>query len=65
MELILTSSSSAFSTPQSIDSLIVNYFNNLGWWGNLILFACSLLLATILGGLEKAELEEVNINSIL
>ena len=51
MELILTSSSSAFSTPQSIDSLIVNYFNNLGWWGNLILLACSLLLATILGGL--------------
>lgn len=52
MGLILTSSSSsAFNTPQSIDSLIVNYFNNLGWWGNLILLACSLLLATILGGL--------------
>lgn len=51
MNFILTSTSSAFNTPESIDSLIINYFNSLGWWGNLILMACSLLLATILGGL--------------
>ncbi len=42
--------SGAFVTPEGIDTIIVNFFNDLGWWGNLILIVLSLLLATIFGG---------------
>lgn len=40
----------SFKTPEGIDTLIINYFNGLGWWGNLILIFISLILATIFGG---------------
>ena len=49
--LLLTETTSGFTTPSGIDSIIVNYFNNLGWYGNLILLAISLLIATIFGGI--------------
>lgn len=41
----------SFNTPISVDSIIINYFNNLGYWGNLLLIFLSLLLSTIFGGL--------------
>ncbi len=41
----------AFETPEGLDTIIINFFNDLGWWGNLLLILISLLLATILGGL--------------
>ena len=44
-------SNTAFTTPSSIDGMIVNYFNNLGIYGNLILVFLSLLIATFYGGL--------------
>ncbi|HBS10167.1 MAG TPA: hypothetical protein DEA28_00265 [Firmicutes bacterium] len=43
--------SDGFNTPEGIDTLIINFFNNLGWWGNLILIMLSLILATIFGGI--------------
>ncbi|MCD8195260.1 MAG: MgtC/SapB family protein [Coprobacillus sp.] len=48
---IFAEESGAFSTPEGIDTIIVNFFNGLGWWGNLILIVLSLLLATIFGGI--------------
>ncbi len=35
---------------ETLDGIIVDFFNGLGWWGNLLLIIISLLLATILGG---------------
>ena len=49
--ILLTETSSGFTTPTGIDSIIVNFFNNLGWYGNLILLVISLLIATIFGGI--------------
>ena len=43
--------SDGFKTPLSLDTYIINFFNNLGWWGNLILLVLSLLSATIFGGI--------------
>ena len=40
-----------FKTPLSLDSYIVDLFNNLGWWGNLILLVLSLFSATLFGGI--------------
>ena len=48
---LLTDTNSAFNTPKSIDSLIIEYFNNLGWWGNLILIFLCLLVSIIYGGI--------------
>ncbi len=48
--LTLTENGS-FNTPIGLDTLIINFFNNLGWYGNLILILLSLLLATIFGGI--------------
>ncbi len=39
------------STVSGIDDIIIDYFNGLGWWGNLILIVLSLLAATLCGGL--------------
>ena len=43
--------SGAYSTPLGADQLIVDYFNNLGWWGNLLLILLSLVLSTLFSGL--------------
>lgn len=40
-----------FSSIFSVDRIIVDFFNNLGAWGNLILVTSSLLLSVIFGGL--------------
>lgn len=48
--ILLDSQSGGFKTPLSLDSYIVDFFNNLGWWGNLILLFLSLLSATLFGG---------------
>lgn len=51
MEFINTlASAGSFVTPTTADSIIIDYFNNLGWWGNLILIFLSLLLSTICSG---------------
>ena len=39
------------NTVSGIDDIIVDYFNGLGWWGNLILIVLSLLAATTCGAL--------------
>ncbi|MCD8209900.1 MAG: MgtC/SapB family protein [Coprobacillus sp.] len=49
--LLDDTASGAFETPEGLDSIIVNFFNDLGWWGNLILIFLSLILATIFGGI--------------
>ncbi len=36
---------------KTLDGIIVDYFNGLGWWGNLILILISLVLATVCGGI--------------
>lgn len=51
LNLLVGDTTSAFNTPEGIDSIIINFFNNLGWWGNLILIGLSLIIATIFGGL--------------
>ena len=48
---ILSAANGAFDTPSGLDSIIINYFNSLGWWGNLILIVLSLVLATAFGGI--------------
>lgn len=42
---------SAFKTPASVDSFIINFFNELGMLGNLALIVISLFLATLFGGI--------------
>lgn len=49
--LNILTTTGAFDTPISADSIIINFFNNLGWWGNLILIIISLLLSTVFSGL--------------
>lgn len=51
--------STAFSTPDSFDIHIINFFNSLGWWGNLLLLLISLVLATVFGGILGLQ-REVN-----
>lgn len=48
---ILSAANGAFDTPSGLDTIIINYFNSLGWWGNLILIVLSLVLATAFGGI--------------
>ncbi len=50
-KLLADTANTAFATPDGLDIHIINFFNNLGWWGNLILLLISLLLATFFGGL--------------
>lgn len=42
---------SSFKTPASVDSFIINFFNELGMLGNLALIVISLFLATLFGGI--------------
>ena len=49
--LNILTTTGAFDTPISADSIIINFFNNLGWWGNLTLIIISLLLSTVFSGL--------------
>lgn len=51
LNVLVESIGASFATPQSIDSIIVSFFNDLGWWGNLILLFVSLFLATLFGGI--------------
>ena len=47
---ILSEAALKVDNIQSIDEYIINFFNGLGPWGNLILIFLSLLLATLFGG---------------